>query len=44
MKPLLHLKTIVLLAYVALCAHVVLTMLETEPGPAAVTLPQAQGN
>ena len=44
MKPLLHLKTIVLLAYVALCTHVVLTMLETEPAPAAITLPKATGD
>ena len=41
MKLLLHLKTIVLLAYVALCTHVVLTVLEAEPGSAAVTLPQS---
>lgn len=44
MKPLLHIKTLVLLAYVALCTHVVLSMLEAEPGPAAVTLQQRLDN
>lgn len=36
MKPLLHLKTAVLLAYVALCAHLVLDMMQADPAlPAA---------
>lgn len=35
MKP-LHLKTIVLLAYVALCTHAVLTALESEPAAGAI--------
>ena len=40
MKPLLHLKTAILIAYVALCTLMVLPLLEEEPGAGAVTLPQ----
>lgn len=40
MKLLPHLKTLVLLAYVALCTHMVLTVLEAEPAPIAMTLPE----
>lgn len=39
MKPLLSLKTVVLLAYVALCTNVVLTVLEGEPAAGPVSLP-----
>jgi hypothetical protein len=39
MKPLLSIKTLVLVAYVALCTNVVLTVLEAEPAPGAITLP-----
>ena len=42
MKPLLHLKTVVLLLYVALCTHTVLTALEGE-SPAAGHLPHIMG-
>jgi hypothetical protein len=43
MKPLLHLKTVVLLLYVALCTHTVLTALASEnPEPAAL-LPHFMG-
>ncbi len=31
MKPLLHLKTAVLVAYVALCTHLVLDMMQADP-------------
>ena len=31
MKPLLHLKTAMLLAYVALCAHLVLELMQADP-------------
>ena len=31
MKPLLHLKTALLIAYVALCTHLVLELMQTEP-------------
>ena len=31
MKPLLHLKTAVLLAYVALCTHLVLDLMQADP-------------
>jgi hypothetical protein len=33
MKPLLHLKTVVLIAYVALCTHMVLVALEADSAP-----------
>lgn len=39
MKPLLSLKTAVLLAYIALCTNVVLTVLDNEPAPGAIGLP-----
>ena len=42
MKPLLHLKTVVLLVYVALCTHMVLTAFGDDPAPAP-TLPMALG-
>lgn len=39
MKPLLHLKTAILIAYVALCAHLVLDLMQADPalhiGPVA---------
>ena len=31
MKPLLHLKTAILVAYVALCTHLVLDLVEADP-------------
>ncbi len=31
MKPLLHLKTAVLVAYVALCTHLVLDLMQADP-------------
>jgi hypothetical protein len=31
MKPLMHLKTAVLLAYVALCTHLVLDLMQADP-------------
>ena len=31
MKPLLHLKTAVLIAYVALCTHLVLDLMQADP-------------
>ena len=40
MKPWLHLKTVLLLVYVALCTHMVLTALEAEP-PVMVAPPHA---
>ena len=43
MKLLTHLKTLVLLAYVALCTHMVLTVLEGEPAPAGIPLPEVLG-
>ena len=39
MKPLLHLKTLVLLLYVALCTHLVLSALEGENPAATGPLP-----
>lgn len=42
MKPLLHLKTVVLLLYVALCTHTVLTALAGE-NPATRSLPRIMG-
>lgn len=39
----LHVKIAVLLAYVALCTHMVLTALEAESSVAVVTLPHAAG-
>lgn len=39
MKPLLSFKTLVLLAYVALCTNVVLTVLEGDPGAGAIGFP-----
>ena len=42
MKPWLHLKTVLLLVYVALCTHMVLTALADDPAPAP-TLPMALG-
>ncbi|WP_426104131.1 hypothetical protein [Massilia sp. TSP1-1-2] len=41
MKPLLHLKTAVLVAYVALCAHLVLDLMQADPALHAA--PQAHG-
>ena len=38
----LHMKIAVLLAYVALCTHMVLTAFEDDPAPAP-TLPMALG-
>ena len=32
MKPLLHLKTAVLVAYVVLCTHLVLELMQADPG------------
>jgi hypothetical protein len=32
MKTLLHVKSALLIAYVALCTHLVLTVLQAEPG------------
>jgi len=32
MKTLLHVKTALLIAYVAICTHLVLTVLQAEPG------------
>jgi len=43
MKPLLHLKTVVLLLYVALCTHTVLTALEGESQEAVGLLPHIMG-
>lgn len=31
MKPLLHLKTAILIAYVALCTHLVLDLMQADP-------------
>ena len=31
MKPLLHLKTAILLAYIALCTHLVQDMMQADP-------------
>jgi hypothetical protein len=39
----LHVKIAVLIAYVALCTHMVLTALEAEPAVAVATLPYAIG-
>lgn len=39
----LHMKIAVLLAYVALCTHMVLTALEAEPAMAAANAPHAVG-
>ena len=38
MKPLLHLKTAVLLLYVALCTHMVLSAFEADPVAPALPL------
>jgi len=43
MKPLLPLKTVLVIAYVALCTVIVLPLIEDEPGAGAVTLPHAFG-
>ena len=40
MKPLLDLKTAMLLAYVALCAHLVMELMLADPAPHAA--PAAQ--
>ena len=39
MKPLLHLKTVVLLVYVALCTQLVLSALEDDPPAQQLLLP-----
>jgi len=39
----LHLKIAVLLAYVALCTHIVLTAVEAEPVVAEAPLPHPAG-
>lgn len=44
MKPLLPLKTAILLAYVAVCTLMVLPVLEDAPAAGSVTLPQAFGD
>ena len=31
MKPLLHLKTAILIAYVALCTHLVIDVMQADP-------------
>ena len=31
MKPLLHLKTAILIAYVAMCTHLVLELVQADP-------------
>jgi hypothetical protein len=31
MKPLMHLKTAILIAYVGLCTHLVASMMEADP-------------
>ncbi len=38
MKPLLHLKTAILIAYVALCTHLVLGLMRADPVMQAVPL------
>ncbi len=43
MKPLLHLKTVLLLLYVALCTHAVLSALEGESPAASGHLPHFIG-
>lgn len=43
MKPLLHLKTVLLLLYVALCTHTVLSALEGESPAATAHLPHIMG-
>ena len=43
MKPLLHLKTVVLLLYVALCTHAVLTAIEGENPATAGQFPHIMG-
>ena len=43
MKPLLHLKTLVLLLYVALCTHAVISGLEGESPAASGHLPHIMG-
>ena len=42
MKSWLHLKTVLLLIYVALCTHMVLTAFADEPAPSP-SLPMALG-
>ena len=44
MKPLLPLKTAILLAYVAVCTLMVLPIIEDEPAAGTVTLPHAFGD
>lgn len=41
MKPLLHLKTAILIAYVALCTHLVLTVAHDDAPHAAGSWAQA---